>query len=95
MSPLMSGVINDALVTDSESSAMAGKCRVFFFLPLWWGLNLCCVNSDSLPGVGNCVPESGSRAEPGVFGELECSPWKWSRGWEASRARIAGHDELG
>ena len=67
----------------------------FFFLPLWWVLNLCCVNSDSLPGVGNCVPESGSRAEPGVFGELECSPWKWSRGWEASRARIAGHDELG
>ena len=31
MSPLMSGVINDALVTDSESSAMAGKCLFFFF----------------------------------------------------------------
>ena len=32
MSPLMSGVINDALVTDSESSAMAGKCLLFIFL---------------------------------------------------------------
>ena len=91
---LMNGVINDALVTDSESSAMAGKC-LFFFLPLWWVLNLCCVNPDSLPGAGNRVQESGSRAEPGVFRELECSPWNWSRGWEGSRARIAGYDELG